>query len=333
MKRYKNLWPKVCNIENFKLAYKNAVKGKKHYTDVRNIEAYGVNKYLEELLEEVSQKRYKVSEYKIFHRITGGKDREIFKLPMKDRIVQHAVMNIIEPIFRENFIKDTYSSIKYKGIHAAAKRIKYFLRNYDCCYYLSIDIKKCYPSLDKNILKQKLSKKFKDNDLLWLLFTIVDSCKNGVPIGNYTSQYFNNFYFSEFDHWLKEQKRVKCYIRYCDNITIISKYKYELHALLKEINIKISNLNVSIKNDYQIYDIFVKGVDVVGYIIRKNFVRIRKRIKLNFIRKIGFMNFKNLTPKQINILGSYWGIIKHGDCRALWYKYTNTHSFSELLKK
>lgn len=205
MKIYRNLWDKVITFENFKLAYKNATKGKKHYKEVKIIERKGVKRYLRKLLEEVKSKEYKVSAYDIFTRFTGEKYREIYRLPMKDRIIQHALMNIIEPIFRETFIKDTYSSIKGRGIHNGLKAIKRIVKSRKYKYYLKIDVYKCYPSLDKEILKAKLARKFHDNDLLWLLFTIIDSCDKGVPIGNYTSQYFNNFYFSDLAHYLKEE--------------------------------------------------------------------------------------------------------------------------------
>ena len=124
MKVYRHLWEKIVTFENFKLAYKNATKGKKHYKEVKLIERKGVNSYLRKLLEEVKSKQYKVSPYNIFTRFTGEKVRKIYRLPMKDRIVQHALMNIIEPLFRETFIKDTYSSIKERGIHPALKRVK-----------------------------------------------------------------------------------------------------------------------------------------------------------------------------------------------------------------
>jgi len=106
---------------------------------------------------------------------------------MKDRIVQHAIMNYLEPIFRETFIIDTYSSIKTRGIHLGLQRVKKALRTGKYKYCMKLDVHKCYPSLDKDILKAKLAKKFKDPDLLDLLYIIIDSCEKGVPIGNYTS--------------------------------------------------------------------------------------------------------------------------------------------------
>lgn len=138
----------------------------------------------------------------------------------------------LEPIFRESFILDTYSSIKGRGIHRCLRRVKRAVKNLEYIYCLKLDIHKCYPSLDKNILKQKISKKFKDARLRNLLYLIIDSCEHGVPIGNYTSQYFNNFYFNDFDHWLKETKHVKYYFRYCDDIVILGKSKEWLRSLL-----------------------------------------------------------------------------------------------------
>lgn len=318
MKTYNNLFDKICTIDNFQLAYKNAIKGKKHYKDVKKIEKIGKDKYLNELLEEVKSGQYKVSPYKTFKLYTGHKWRDISRLPMKDRIVQHAIMIYLEPIFRETFILDTYSSIKTRGIHLGLKRVKKALRKGNYKYYLKLDIHKCYPSLDQNILKEKLSKKFKDVKLLSLLYTIIDSCSKGVPIGNYTSQYFNNFYFSDFDHWIKEVKRIKAYFRYCDDVIILSNSKKELHNLLEEIKQQAKDLNVKLKENWQIYNVDIKGIDFVGYIIRKSYVKLRKTTKQNFINKANKMDLNNLDQKNKNILGSYWGILGHADCRNLW---------------
>lgn len=330
MKKYNDLFNRICTMKNFRIAYKNATKGKKHYTDVRRIEKYGRNNYLRELLSEVKNNRYKVSEYTIFKIYSGHKEREVYRLPMKDRIVQHAIMNYLEPIFRETFILDTYSSIKTRGIHLGLKRLKKALRNGDYNYYLKLDIHKCYPSLDKDVLKQKLSKKFTDPKLLNLLYIIIDSCEKGVPIGNYTSQYFNNFYFSSLDHWAKEVKRIKGYFRYCDDIVILAKTKEELHKLFIEIKEQIELLKVKLKENYQIYNIENKGIDFLGYITRKNYVKIRKFTKQNFINKVSKMDLNNCSDKDINVLGSYWGILKHGNCKNLWLKYTGVKTFKDL---
>lgn len=330
MKKYDNLWDKICTIENFKEAYKAAIKGKTYYTDVRRIERYGKNKYLRKLLDEVKSGNYKVSKYKVYKKFTGGKLREIWKLPMRDRIVQHAIMRYIEPIFRETFIVDTFSSIKGRGIHRGLKRVRKVLNKYDYKYCLELDIHKCYPSLDQNILKEKLARKFVDKKLLNLLYVIIDSCEKGVPIGNYTSQYFNNFYFSDFDHWIKEEKHVKGYFRYCDDIRIFSNSKEELRLLLEEIKEYMNTLNVNLKSNYQITNIEIKSVNFLGYKIRRNYVLVRNHTKHTFIKKVTKMDMFKLSAKDVNVLGSYWGIFVHANCRHLWFKYTKVKQFKDL---
>lgn len=331
MKIYKHLSEKILTIENFKIAYKNATKGKRHYEEVKEIDKDSET-YLQNLLEEVKSRKYQVSEYTVFKLFTGLKWREIYKLPMKDRIVQHAIMVYCEPIFRESFILDTYSSIKTRGIHLGLSRVKVALKDTEYLYCLKLDIHKCYPSLDKEILKKKLNRKFNDKTLQWLFEVIIDSCEKGVPIGNYTSQYFNNFYFSDFDHWIKEVKGVKHYFRYCDDIVILGKTKEELHELLEEIRQRMAELHVELKENYQIFSIEDRGIDFLGYITRRTHVIIRKHIKLNFIDKVTSMNFEDITDKDLNILGSYWGILSHADCRHLWKTYTGTSSFAEFKK-
>jgi hypothetical protein len=330
MKKYDSLFKDICTIENFRKAFKNAIRGKRHYPEVRRILRNGKERYLWKLLDEVKSKKYRVSEYKVFNLYTGHKWREIYKLPMKDRIVQHAIMNYLEPIFRETFILDTYSSIKTRGIHMGLQRVKKALRKYDYKYYAKLDVHKCYPSLDKNLLKQKLALKFQDDDLLWLLYTIIDSCEKGVPIGNYTSQYFNNFYFSSLDHYVKEALHIKGYFRYCDDIIILGSDKQELHAVMRTVIRKIEELGVHVKANWQIYSVDVRGVDFLGYIIRKSHTKVRKQTKHNFIRKVSVMDFGNPTEHDINVLGSYWGILSHADCRNLWFRYTHMKKFQDL---
>ena len=328
MKTYNNLFDKICDVNNFREAYFNVIKGKKHYKEVIEIEKDREN-YIKALAEEVRTKQYRVSKYTIFKLWSGGKYRDIYKLPMKDRIVQHAIMTYCERIFRESFIQDTFSSIKGRGIHRGLQRLKRAVKDKEYKYVLQLDIHHCYPSLDQNILKEKLRQKFKDEDLMQLFETIIDSCDKGVPIGNYTSQYFNNFYFSDFDHWIKEKKHIKYYYRYCDDIVIFGKTKEQLHNLFVNIKQYIGSLSVNIKPNYRIFPKAI-GVNFLGYITREDYIKIRKLTKQNFICKMLKMNFNALTKKDINILGAYWGILKHADCRHLWEKYTRRKTFNAV---
>lgn len=235
MKKYKHLFDKICLLSNFWKAYTNATRNKRYYTDVKFIDSCKF-RYIPFLRKIIIDNTYTVSNYIIFNLWSGNKWREVYKLPMKDRIIQHAIMNIIEPIFRESFIVDIFQSIKGRGIHRGLKRVKHVLKDKNNTKYcLKLDVHKCYPSLNQTILKNKLAKKFIDKRLLQLLYKIIDSCDKGVPIGNYTSQYFNNFYFSDLDHYCKEVLRIKYYYRYCDDIVILGATKEQLRYWLSKI--------------------------------------------------------------------------------------------------
>jgi RNA-directed DNA polymerase len=221
-------------MENLRLADAKARKGKGHQYGVqahdRNRE--GNLQLLQRLL---MQKGYRTSSYTTF-KIYEPKEREVFRLPFfPDRIAHHAVMNYLEPVFVSSFTADTYSCIKGKGIHGAVRAVKKALRDVPGTRYCpKLDIRKFYPSVNHDVLKALLRRKFKDGDLLWLLDGIIDSAP-GLPIGNYLSQYFANFYLSGFDHWVKQEKGVKHYFRYADDIVILSDSKAYLHQLLADI--------------------------------------------------------------------------------------------------
>jgi retron-type reverse transcriptase len=221
MKRVGNLYDRICSLENLQLADEKARKGK--------LRSHGVIKHdrnreqnIIRLHEILKNGTFRTSKYEIFT-IYEPKEREIYRLPYyPDRIVHHAIMNVLEPVFVSIFTTDTYSCIKNRGIHAAAKKLRRALKEDQegTAYCLKIDIRKFYPSIDHDILKRLLRLKIKDARSLSLLDEIIDSA-DGVPIGNYLSQYFANLYLAYFDHWLKEKKGVRYYFRYADDIVIL----------------------------------------------------------------------------------------------------------------
>ncbi len=232
-----------------------------------------------------------------------------------DRIVHHGILNILEPIFVKTFISTTFNCIKKRGIMGAHRAVtKALLDKNNTTYCLKLDIKKFYPNIDNNILKQLLRKKFKDKDLVYLLDEIIDSTK-GQPIGNYLSQYFANFYLTYFDHWLKENKNVKYYFRYCDDIVILHSDKQYLHNLFKEIQEYLfNNLNLCIKSNYQIFPVDIRGIDFVGYKFRHDYILLRKSIKRKFIRMV-------LYNRNKKSLASYYGWLKYCNSINLQTKY------------
>lgn len=197
MKRIGNLFEKICEKGNIKLAEKVATKGKKSQKGVLAHKLDYENNLIkvESILK---NKTYTTSEYKNFTIKEKGKIREISSLPFyPDRIIHHALMNILEPVFVSMYISDTYSCIKRRGVHKASFRLRRYLKEDGYRYCLKIDIEKFFPNIDNDILKGLLRKKFKDRDLLWLLDDIIDSTK-GLPIGSYTSQYLSNFYLFKY---------------------------------------------------------------------------------------------------------------------------------------
>lgn len=281
MKRFGNLYEQIYDLDNLRLAHQNAKRGKGWYKEVQMIEQ-NPEYYLKQIQDMLINKTYHTSEYKTFIKKEGKKEREIFKLPyFPDRICQWAILQVIEPILMNNLTIDTYSAIPGRGIHFGLKRVIHDMQTdvVGCQYCLKIDARKYYPSINHQILKNKYRRIFKDNDLIWLLDEIIDSTEGdkGIPIGNYLSQWSGNFYLSSFDHWIKEVKHVKHYHRYMDDIVVFGKTKEELHQLLKDIQYYFKNiLKLKVKDNYQVFPTYIRGVDFLGYRIFFDYVLLRK---------------------------------------------------------
>ena len=325
MKRLKNLYDRIISIENLELGDVLARKGK---SDNKHVLEHDKNREenILKLHHALKNKTYTTSKYNTF-KIYEPKERLIFSLNYyPDRIVHHALMNVLEPIFVKTFTVNTYSCIKGRGIHRAVDNLKNALKDVDnTTHCLKLDVKKFYPSINHDILKQILRRKFKDKDLLWLLDDIIDST-DGVPIGNYTSQYFANLYLTYFDHWIKETKRVRYYFRYADDIVILSSDKHYLHTLLGEIKEYLStNLKLTVKKNYQVFPVGVRGIDFLGYVFfSSTHVLIRKSIKKRFAR----MMKRNYNTHSFS---SYNGWIKHCNGRHLLKKLTKQQNiYSEI---
>lgn len=257
---------------------------------------------------------YKTSEYSTFT-IFEPKERLVFRLPyFPDRISHHAIMNMLEDIFVRTFTADTYSCIKGRGIHGASFALRRGLKNKEETEFcLKLDITKFYPSVDHDILKTLLRRKIKDKDLLWLLDEIINSAP-GLPIGNYLSQYLANFYLTYFDHYLKEELKIKRYYRYADDIVILGSNKPELHKTLENIRAYLQDrLNLKVKDNYQVFPVKSRGIDFVGYVHYHTHVKLRKSIKKECFKKMR----TNPNPKT---WASYNGWFKHGDCKNLTRK-------------
>ncbi len=326
VKRFGNLFDQVTDYDNLFHAHERARRGKSHYIEVKKING-NPEKYLKALQKQMREGRYKTSEYEIQSRMEGRKMREICKLPYyPDRIVHHAIMNVVEGIWVKSLIRDTYQSLPGRGVHLASARIRKALQE-DVAgtrYCLKLDVRKFYPSVDNEIMKRIVRKKIKDVRLLALLDEIIDSTK-GLPIGNYLSQIFGNLYLSEFDHWIKEVKTVKHYFRYCDDLVFFGESKEGLHQLKNEISFYLDqNLKLEVKGDWQVFPVDVRGVDVVGFRFFRTHTLLRRTIADGYRKKVKKIKKdwqEMITSQIINGLMSYTGWMKYADCHGLHKKY------------
>lgn len=348
MKRFGNLYSQIYDMENLKLAHKNARKGKGWYAEVKEVDA-NTEYYLEKLQSMLKRHDYHTSEYEQFTKKESNKERIIYKLPyFPDRICQWAIMQIIEPYLMRTMVTHTYSAIPGRGIHKALRDVKAAMWNDvpNCQYCFKFDIKKYYPSINHEILKWKFRRLFKDAELLYILDEIIDSIataqiedmraiwltaedydETGIPIGNYLSQYCGNFYLSEFDHWLKETLHVKYAYRYMDDVVSFSGSKNQLHewkAACMEYLAK--NLRLKMKDDWQIFPAYVRGVDFVGYRIFLNYVLLRKSTCKKFKEKMVSIQKKVEHGQLMNhaewsAINSYDGWLNPCDSWRLKDKY------------
>lgn len=330
MKRYNNLFEQIVSLDNLRLAEKKARKNKTHRPEVIEFDK-NKEQLLLELQKMLIDGTYVTSPYYIY-KIYEPEEREIFRLPYyPDRIVHHAIMNILEPIWVSTFVKGTYSCIKKRGIHKAMRDVKESLKDVQGTQYcLKLDIRKFYPSIDNDILKQVIRRKIKDVKLLNLLDSIIDSAE-GVPIGNYLSQFFANLYLTYLDHYIKEVQKVKHYFRYADDIVILHGDKKYLRYLYEDIKSYLENkLNLHFKDNWQIFKVDSRGIDFVGYRLYHTHILLRKRIKQNFCRKITKLNKKDIDKDDYKQkICSYIGWIKHCNGRNLFSKMLK---YKELLE-
>lgn len=335
MKRYNNLFDKIVSLDNLYEADKRARRQKSHRPEVMLFDKNKDNLLLD-LQRKLINGEYETSEYYVF-KIYEPKEIEIFKLPYyPDRIVHHAIMNIMEPIWVSAFVKGTYSCIRKRGIHKALKDVKFALKDeINTQYCLKLDIRKFYPSIDHDILKTIIRKKIKDKRLLSLLDEIIESAQ-GVPIGNYLSQFFANLYLTYLDHWIKEQKKVRYYFRYADDIVILGRDKQELRDLFYNIQDYLNNkLKLNFKDNWQIFKVDSRGIDFVGYRVFHTHTLLRKRIKKRFCKKINKLNKKQNLDKDTykQKICSYIGWIKYCNGRNLLNKMSKYKELLEYIKE
>jgi retron-type reverse transcriptase len=329
VRRHGNLWPEITSKENLEIAYHKATLGKRTMANVVKF-SLDVEGNLSTIQKLLVSKEFRTSSYheKIVYE---PKQRTIYVLPFNpDRIVQHALMNVIAPIWEKLFIHDSYACIPGRGIHLGSRRTMEFVRRNK--YVLKCDISKFYPSIEQEILMSVIEKKIKCRDTLWLVDEIVHSFPGGknIPIGNYTSQWFGNLILNELDVSVKVNLQTTFghidYIRYCDDFCLFHNDKKILYKCREEIQEFLAEKLALRFSKAEVFPVS-QGVDFLGYRHFNNYILLRKstakRVCKRLERLPKLYERGEITAEQYrSSVGSTWG----------WLKHANTHNLAAAMK-
>ena len=304
MKRTGNLWEHIVAYENLLTAYRKARRGKRRR---RVVEQFEFRRELELVIlqQELSDNTYQPGGYDTFM-LYDTKARMISAAPFRDRVVHHALCNVIEPIFEQTFIHDSYASRAGRGTHAAIRRYQQFAREYN--WVLKCDVRQFFPSIDHQILKQRVARKIKDPRVLALVATIIDHSnaqasvpgffpgddlftanerRRGLPIGNQTSQFFGNVFLDALDHFVKEVLGCPAYIRYVDDFVLLGNDKGELADMRDAIEQFLISLRLWLHPKKRVISRTQDGVRFLGFRVWPNRIwfcgnsirRVRRRVR------------------------------------------------------
>lgn len=320
MKTHKNLWPKIANFQNLLLAAQKAQRGKRLQPNVARFNV-DLERNLFDLLAGLESGAYRPGPYRSFH-ILDPKPRIISAAPYSDRVVHHALCNVIAPILENAMIADSYANRKDKGTHAATGRYRQYCRRYP--FVLKCDIKKFFPSIDHEILKRELRRKIGCERTLQLCDLIIDNSnpqekhvawfpgddlftpagrRRGLPIGNLTSQLWGNFYLNRMDHFIKEKLRRRAYLRYVDDFVIFGDSKEDLWEVKRQIELFLQGYRLLLHERKSRVYRTAEGVTFLGYRIFPDFTllpsanvrrfrkRTRRKIKEYWKKKITLRDF------------------------------------------
>lgn len=312
-KKYKHLLEQIVDIDNLRDAYRKTAKSKRykieHLAFKENLE---VN--LLKIQEELSNLTYKRGDYFEFE-VRDPKRRIISALLFRDRIIQHAIHNIIEPIFESVFYPSTFACRKNKGTHKGVIAVQSEIRRmkkFGEVYYLKMDFKKYFYSINIDILFKEIERKISDKKLLSILRNIIDDAI-GLKVGNLLSQLFANVYGHIFDRFIKAHLHVKKYFRYMDDTIILSNDKMILREFLNMLkDFSKSKMEVDI-HKWFIEKVSTRPLNFLGYRISHFYKLIRRNSATRARRKIKYYRRTNQQEALDKFLSSWNGHIQWSD--------------------
>ncbi len=322
-KRIDNIFYPKLKFKNMLEAYKRA-SDKKHYNKEVIIYEMDLASNLVKVLKELYSGTYKTSEYRSFT-IYEPKERIIRALPFKDRVVQQwYVEEFIKPIFLPKFISDSYACIPTRGVHQAVHKLRQYAYNMSKknkdFYFLKCDISKFFNNIDREVLYKIVKRYIKDKYFLEYTKLLIYSDKElaGIPIGNYTSQYFANIYLNMFDHYVKEVLKVKYYIRYMDDFAFVLNSKEECKEILEKVTLFLKEKLKLKLNKKTNYFKGKQGINFCGYRIFATHILLKKSNKKKMYKRLKNWN-KLYDKKQLELketftkLASWEGHAKNAD--------------------
>jgi len=304
VKTYRRLYPELCSFENIYRAYHAARRGKRQHESVAAFE-YDQEAELIRLRDELQSQTWQPGSYHSFY-IHDPKRRLISAAPFRDRVVHHALVNVLEPIWEPRFIYDTYANRLGKGTHRALDRCQQFARRWR--YVLQCDLRQYFPSIDHTLLRAEIARLVADDGALALCDRILASGvgvlseayemrwfpgddllaaarPRGLPIGNLTSQFWANVYLSRFDHFVKRELKCVGYVRYVDDFLLFGDDKQELHRWRATIVERLAELRLTLHEARaQVYPA-ATGIPFLGFRVYPTHRRLKRRNGLNFQRR------------------------------------------------
>ena len=346
MKTLKNVFVQVVDYDNLYRAYLNARLCKRYRYEVLNFSAH-LEDNLVKLQKELIDRTYTLGKYREFY-IYEPKKRLIMAQPFKDRVVQWAIYQILNPVFAQGYITDSYACIKERGTHKAVKRLHYWLRQVgkkpEKYYFLKLDISKYFYRIDHDVLMGILKRKIRDDDMIFLLDKIVNSSETnfglppgkspgevkrsdrvsekGMPVGNLSSQMFANLYLNELDQYCKRTLGIHFYVRYMDDVIILHQDKNQLHEWKRIIDTFLKEKLQLDLNEKTCIRPITLGVEFCGYKIWNTHIKLRKSTALKMKRNLKKLQ-KEYAAGEVTVeeakqtISSYLGILKHCDSYSL----------------
>jgi retron-type reverse transcriptase len=339
VKTYKNLYPRICTWENLYQAWRKARKGKRSREPAARFEL-NLGENLLRLQQELRGQTYRPGPYTSFY-IHEPKRRLISAAPFRDRVVHHALCNVIEPLFERRFIYDSYANRRNKGTHRALDRCQQYARRFR--YVLQCDVVQFFPSIDHALLRARLARVIADRDVLALIDLILESgvgvlsdeyemvyfagddllaaCRpRGLPIGNLTSQFWANCYLDSLDQYVKRELGVRGYLRFVDDFVLYADDKRTLWEWRAAVVAHLAGLRLTLHERRAHPYPVGEGIPFLGFVVYPTHRRLKRRNVLNYRRRLkALMNaYRAGEVSRQQVEASIRGWINHARYGDTW---------------